>query len=97
MTSPVKETADGIIFTIRVLPRSSKCEVVGIQEDYLKIKVTAPPVDGRANEECLSFLADALKVKKAQISIISGLKARKKTIAVKGLKKEDMKTIIPLP
>jgi len=92
----IKETADGVIFTIQVLPRSSKCEVVGVQGDYLKIKIIAPPVDGRANEECLRFLADVLGVKKAQVSIVGGLKARKKTVAIRGLKKEDVGAIIPL-
>ena len=92
----IKETADGVIFTIQVLPRSSKCEVVGVQGDYMKIKIIAPPVDGRANEECLRFLADVLGVKKAQVSIVGGLKARKKTVAIRGLKKEDVGAIIPL-
>lgn len=96
MMIPIKETADGVVFTIQVLPRSSKCEVVGCQGDYLKIKITAPPVDGRANEECLRFLADVLGVKKAQVSIVGGLKARKKTVAIGGLKKEDVEAIIPL-
>ena len=53
-------------------------------------------MDGRANEECLRFLADVLGVKKAQVSIVGGLKARKKTVAIEGLKKEDVAAIIPL-
>ena len=92
----IKETADGVIFTIQVLPRSSKCEVVGVQGDYLKIKIIAPPVDGRANEECLRLLANVLGVKKDQVNIVGGLKARKKTVAIRGLKKEDVEAIIPL-
>jgi len=93
---PIKETANGVIIQIHVLPRSSKCEVVGWQGDSLKIKITAPPLEGRANEECIRFLAESLGVKKARINIISGLKSRNKTVAVEGLKKEDVETIIPI-
>ena len=91
----IKETADGVTFQVLALPRSSKCEVVGCQGDCLKIKITAPPLEGRANEECISFLAASLGVKKARINIVSGLKSRKKTISVKGLKKKDVESIIP--
>lgn len=96
MTIPIKETADGVIFHIQVLPRSSKCEVAGVQGDYLKIKITAPPVDGRANKECLRFLADVLGVKKDQVNIVGGLKAKKKTVTIRGLKKEDVEAILSI-
>ena len=86
---PVKETERGLIFYIRVLPRSSRCEVIGIQDDALKIKITSPPVEGKANEECLRFLADQFGIKKSQLEIIAGHKSKKKTVAVSGLKKED--------
>ena len=87
---PVKETERGLIFQIRVLPRSSRCEVAGVQGDALKIKITSPPVEGRANEECVCFLADRLGVRKSQVEIIAGHKAKKKTIVVSGLKKTDL-------
>ncbi len=87
---PVKETERGLIFHVRVTPRSSCCEVVGIQDDALRIRITSPPVEGKANEECVRFLADLLGVKKSQVEIISGHKGRKKTVAVTGLKKADL-------
>ncbi len=92
---PIRETANGVTFQIQVLPRSSKCEVAGIQGDYLRIKITAPPLEGRANEECIRFLAAALGIKRPRVSILKGLKSRKKTIAVNGLKKKDLEAIIP--
>ena len=85
MMIPIKEKAGGVVFLVQVLPRSSQCKLVGCQGDFLKIKITAPPVDGRANEECIRFLADVLGVKKDQVQIVSGLKAKKKTIAIEGL------------
>lgn len=93
---PIEETAVGVTFHIQVLPRSSKREVMGWQGDYLKIKITAPPLEGKANEECTRFLATLLGIKKARINIVSGLKSRKKTVSIKGLKKEDVVAIIPL-
>jgi hypothetical protein len=92
----IKETADGVIFHILVLPRSSKCEIVGCQGDCLKMKITAPPLEGRANEECIRFLAASLGVKKARINIVGGLRSKKKTVAVEGLKKEDVEAVITI-
>ena len=85
MMIPIIVKAGGVVFLVQVLPRSSQCKLVGCQGDFLKIKITAPPVDGRANEECIRFLADVLGVKKDQVQILSGLKAKKKTIAIQGL------------
>jgi uncharacterized protein len=85
MMIPIKENAGRVVFLVQVLPRSSQCKLVGCQGDFIKIKITAPPVDGRANEECIRFLADVLGVKKDQVQILSGLKAKKKVIAIQGL------------
>ncbi|MBE9546100.1 MAG: YggU family protein [Proteobacteria bacterium] len=90
---PIKETKDGVIFNIRVVPRSSRCEVAGIQEDALKLKITAPPVEGKANEECIKFLADKLGVRKSRVTIIAGHKSKRKTIAVSGLKSSEFKVL----
>ena len=92
---PIKETKDAVIFNIRVVPRSSRCELVEIQEDALKIKITAPPVEGKANEECIKFIADKLGISKSRVAIIAGHKSKRKTIAVSGLKSRDIKSIIP--
>lgn len=91
---PIKEKAGRVVFLVQVLPRSSQCKLVGCQGDFLKIKITAPPVDGRANEECIRFLADVLEVKKDQVQILSGLKAKKKTIAIQGLKAKDVEEVL---
>jgi len=92
---PIKETKDGVIFNIKVVPRSSRSELTGIQEDALKLKITAPPVEGKANEECIKFLADKLGVKKSRVAIIAGHKSKRKTIIVSGLKSKDIESIIP--
>jgi uncharacterized protein (TIGR00251 family) len=91
---PIKETAEGVVLHIQVLPRSSKCRLAGWQGDFLKIKLTAPPVDGRANEECVRFLADVLGIKKDRVNILGGLKSKKKTLGIQGLTKKDLEALL---
>ena len=85
----VKETADGVTFAVRVLPRSSRNEIVGEAEGVLKIKLTAPPVEGAANKALVEFLSGKLKVAKSRISIVTGQSGRSKVVAVEGLGKAD--------
>lgn len=91
---PVSESEEGIVFQVRVVPRSSRSEMAGIQGDSLKVRLKAPPVEGRANEECIRFLAGLLGVKKDRVRILSGLKSKTKTIAVSGLQKKDLETVM---
>ena len=88
----VKEAKDGVRFPVRVLPRSSRCEIAGIQDGALKVKLTSPPLEGRANEECIRLLADAFRVRKAAVSILTGHKSRQKTVFISGLKRKDIET-----
>ena len=68
---------------IKVLPRSAKSEVVGEMADgVLKIKLTTPPVDGKANEELIKLLAKHFKVSKSSIEILKGLKSKNKIVEI---------------
>jgi uncharacterized protein (TIGR00251 family) len=89
----IQETKEGVVFGIRVIPRSSKSEIAGIQDDALKLKITSPPVEGKANEACIRVLSDLLGVRKSRITIVSGHKSRNKRIAVSGIRKEDIESI----
>ena len=91
---PLRETETGVIFRIRVVPRASRSEVAGIQGDALKLRITAPPVDGKANEECIRLLAETLGVKKGQVTIIAGHASRTKTVTVDGVKAKEIAAII---
>ena len=83
MTLPcIKKTEDGYLLSLRVEPRSSKSEIIGFHGERLKIKIKAPPVDGKANKEVIAFLADKLNVKKADISIVSGKSSRYKVVKI---------------
>ena len=82
----VRESTDGtVIVSVRVVPRAGRTEVSGVHGDALKIRVAAPPVDGRANEAARAALADALSIAPAQVDLVSGEHSRAKQFAVRGL------------
>ncbi|MEA1971521.1 MAG: DUF167 domain-containing protein, partial [Thermodesulfobacteriota bacterium] len=89
----VSETEDGVVFNIRVIPRASRCELAGVQGDALKIRITAPPVEGAANKECIRLLSDMLKVKKSQIKIIAGHRSKNKRVAISGINRKDIEGV----
>ena len=65
-----------------MLPRASHPGIAGVQEGALKVRIAAPPVDGKANEACIQLLAEVLGVKKGQVAILAGHTGRTKTVAV---------------
>ena len=86
----IRETSRGLSFDIRVIPGASKNEVAGIQDGALKVKLTAPPVEGKANRACVEFLAGLLGVRRSALAITSGEKSRKKTVSVTGLARGEL-------
>jgi len=86
----LRESKKGLTFDIQVIPHASRAEIVCVQDGALKIKVTAPPVEGAANEACIKLLAGELGLKKSQMEISSGAKSRKKTVMVKNIGKADL-------
>ncbi len=81
----VKDTAAGATFAVRVQPRARKNAVSGEMGDALKLALTAPPVEGKANAACVEFLADLLDVPRSSITIAAGETSRNKIIRVAGL------------
>ena len=80
----LNETPAGITFSVRVQPRARRNVIVGQLGDVLKIALTAPPIDGRANEACIEFLADLLDLPRGSVTIASGKNSRNKIIRVTG-------------
>lgn len=75
-----KET---LLLQVRVQPRASKDEIVGPHgEDSLKVRITAPPVDGKANQHLIKYLAKAFGVAKGQVTLLSGITGRDKRLAI---------------
>jgi uncharacterized protein (TIGR00251 family) len=92
----VREENGSVFFKVRIMPRASREGVVGLYEDALKIRLTAAPVDGKANEACRAFLAKLLSIPRAQVEILSGHTSRNKTIKISGVSSEKiLKTLLP--
>jgi uncharacterized protein (TIGR00251 family) len=86
----LKESKKGLTFDIHVIPNASRVEIAGAQDGAFKVKVTAPPAEGAANEACIKLLAGELKLKKSQMGIFSGAKSRRKTVMVKNSSKAEL-------
>ena len=78
----INEFQDGVSFAIRVHPRAKKNAITGVLGDAIKLSLTTPPVDGRANDACIEFFAKILKVPRSSITIASGAGGRNKVIRV---------------
>lgn len=80
-----QDQADGCYLPIWVQPRASRNQVVGEHEGALKIRLTAPPVDGEANQELCHFLARSLGIAKSQVALQQGHTGRHKLVRIQGL------------
>ena len=78
----LNERDGAVTLTVRVQPRSPRNEIVGEHAGAIKIKIAAPPVDGKANEECRRFLAKVLRVSATSVEIISGDSSRDKVVRI---------------
>jgi hypothetical protein len=81
---PRDKATGAVTLSIRIQPRASKNEIVAREGGGFKIRLTAPPVDGAANEALIRFLADALSVPKSQVEIVSGHTSRDKVVRING-------------
>ncbi len=76
---------------VKVQPRAKKNAITGVVGDGLKLALTAPPVDGRANEACIEFFANLLDVPRSSVTIASGETGRNKVIRVAGLSADEVR------
>ena len=81
-----------IIFTLRILPNSSKNEIIKA-DGAIKVKITAPPVDGKANKALLEFLSKTFKIPKTSFSIVKGKTSKDKTLSVKAADEEKLQNL----
>ena len=87
----VRETSEGVSFAVKVHPRAKKNAITGELGDALKVSLTTPPVEGRANEACVEFFANLLKVPRSSVTIASGLSSRNKVIRVAGVTAQQVR------
>ena len=78
----VLKTANGVAFRVKVVPNSSASKIVEVNEEFVKIKLNSPPIDGRANKEVINLLSKVLDVPKTSIVLLSGDKNKLKTFEV---------------
>jgi hypothetical protein len=86
----IEVTKDAIRLHIFIQPKSSKNEIVGPHNGLLKIKITAPPVDGKANEGLIEFLSDYFDIPKRNLILVRGETGRKKTLELRGISLEQV-------
>jgi len=86
----IQETEAGLILNLRVIPRASKTEFAGTLDDALKIRLQAPPVDGKANKALIKFLAKQLAIPARDIEILSGQTGRTKRVLLRGRTASDV-------
>lgn len=88
---PLGHSDSGVTFSVKVHPAQRKMPSTGELGDALKLSLTAPPVEGRANDACIDFFAKLLKVPRSSVTIASGAGSRNKVIRVTGLTAQQVR------
>ncbi len=89
----ITERDGAVRFAVRVQPRASRSAVDGVHGDVLKVRLTAPPVEGAANEALVALLADELGVSRRAITIVAGASSRSKIVEVQGIGREAIERL----
>src|SRR3984893_16461493 len=89
------QTREGTVtFSVRVQPRASKDEVIGVMGGPLKVRLRAPALEDRANEALCEYLAEVLKTPKAAVRILSGHHSRSKRVEVRGVTEQQVLALV---
>jgi uncharacterized protein len=90
----IAETANGVVFAVRVTPRASRNAIEGEYRDALKVRLTAPPVEDRANEALCRLLAERLNVPASAVRIVAGGKSRTKRVSIVGVSRAQILNLV---
>lgn len=85
MTAWLRQDGDGVVLSLHVQPGAKKTEVVGLHGEALKIRLAAPPVDGKANAALLAFIAEKVDAGRTAVELVGGQTARAKRVRVTGI------------
>lgn len=91
----MSERQGSVVFAVRVAPRASRDAIEGEYQGALKVRLTAPPVDDKANDALCRLLAERLKIPQSAVRIASGGKSRKKRVAIRGVDAAQIQALIP--
>lgn len=89
-----KASPEPVTLSVRIQPRASKNEIIAMEDGGLKIRLTAPPVDGAANEALIRFLTATFSVSKSQVEIVSGHTSRDKIVRINGIGQPDVDRVL---
>lgn len=90
----ITETKEGVVLAVHATPRATRNEIQGEHGNALKIRLKAPPVDGKANEALIEFLAGLLGLPCRRITLLSGQTSRQKRLAIEGLSGQQVNAIL---
>ena len=87
----LKEQPDGFTVRVRVIPKAHKNSLAGVEDGALVVRLTAPPVDGKANQALIAFLSKELDVAKSRIKLVRGESSRSKRLVIGGLSPDELR------
>ena len=90
----MSQTEQGVVLNVYIQPRASKTEYVGVHRHALKFRISAPPVEGLANEALCGYLAKEFRISKGAVMIFSGHQARQKRVLLKGVSTEQIRVTL---
>ena len=90
----IRTSKNGFYLEVIVAPKASRNSILGEYKERIKIALTAPPLDGKANEALIEFLSKLLKTPKRDISITKGLTSKQKTLFIEGVSLEEFRKVI---
>ena len=88
----IKETSNGLLVKIRIVPNSSKNEII-LEDEFIKIKITAQPIENKANKALIEFLSKTFKIAKSNIEIVKGDTSKEKTLLIRCFDKNKITEI----
>ena len=91
----IKETIDGLIVKVKIVPNSSKNDII-LEDEFIKVKVTAQPIENKANKALVEFLSKTFKVPKTSIEILKGDTSKEKTLLFRVLDTKKREEIIEI-
>lgn len=96
MNAPLRVHPEGCVVSVRAMPNAPRSEVAGTVEDAVKIRIKAPPVEGKANKALVEFLAETLGLRRRDVELLRGETGRNKQLLVRGLSPDQLRTRLKL-
>ena len=93
----LRETDDGVTLPVRAQPRARKNAILGVRQNAIRVAVTAPAEDGRANQAIIKLLSDKLSVPRRQVELLQGTRSRDKVFLIRGIDQQMVRQRLELP